>query len=722
MVTQGDVIGARANGAQLLVGDPAGRARIWTRRTGAWSPEFHAQSVLARGYWRDPVPGRDVAPPAPRGASAWDPNLHPRDERGRFGEKGGVSSYAEAVHEPITPMVEGRGSGAEAVRAAEDERYGATLGAPWRTLAFTTAGGERIEGIGREAGDPDGDHKLAVCHDLAERMLDAGVTRDQLEAFADGAIGGWSRAAHDATVDAAPLVDTDTGTVGLSQTGTDRGFGNSALAQPAADDPAYDQLLAEGVARTLVSQWASSANDSDPLSLAVQDSVARVFSTADTAAWNVESRTGETRDLITEHHGPVLDAFVRAQYDSTQEMLAAGGIDELQLYRGVKFGDWDSTYSLAAGMTLEQKCADHAEENGEGVGKMYGEAAQLRPASSFALDTEDAAAFQYGPDGGALLVANVPAERVLGTPSSGFGCLNEDEAVVLGGGDTKFDIEYAVGGGAGARLTQTAITAELEGQPNGEQILANYELHVDDDPGGMPGEYLSYLEHPITHEQIPIDSLDDVEHVAAALDPDPEQTAKAGLDGLADSGILPPGWSVELQHEDYSDTPVGHVYPTFPLTEPYARPVMGWLSEDLRTPNQVSTWGHVATVTADGIAHELYRQLQWPSAPSLAGGTGGHSSQLWGGDGGDLVLAVGVDSRMTNDGTARVLGFPDGRAGEPVVLAQIPTDDQYYDPEAFHRWMTEAAPKAAREWLDAEGAWPTGSEPPGYYPPGSEGP
>lgn len=115
-------------GTQLLVGDPAGQASI-VSPSGTWSPPFNAQSVLARGYWRDPEPGTPVPtrplPAEPHGslgraraayaAAGWDESLHPSAEHGRFGEKAGdapesLPKFEGSVFDPVPAIAEGKAS------------------------------------------------------------------------------------------------------------------------------------------------------------------------------------------------------------------------------------------------------------------------------------------------------------------------------------------------------------------------------------------------------------------------------------------------------------------------------------------------------------------------------------------------------------------------------------------------------------------------------------
>jgi len=58
------------------------------------------------------------------------------------------------------------------------------------------------------------------------------------------------------------------------------------------------------------------------------------------------------------------------------------------------------------------------------------------PASSWSLNREIAAIFASS-NNGVVHHSNVPAERILSFPRTGSGCLDEEELVVLGGGEFK---------------------------------------------------------------------------------------------------------------------------------------------------------------------------------------------------------------------------------------------------------------------------------------------
>ena len=117
-----------------------------------------------------------------------------------------------------------------------------------------------------------------------------------------------------------------------------------------------------------------------------------------------------TRDKtaqILDDSEPILRAFLRAQYDSTQDWLKEQGIDEIDLYRGMGKGPRTQRGDRATGAGITPS--------------------RLRPMSSWTTSAEEARNF-----GNATYFTRVPRDQIIGTPASGFGCLKETEIVILG--------------------------------------------------------------------------------------------------------------------------------------------------------------------------------------------------------------------------------------------------------------------------------------------------
>ncbi len=174
----------------------------------------------------------------------------------------------------------------------------------------------------------------------------------------------------------------------------------------------------------LVKRWASTSSDTEPESLLLQAMVAEEFGITDHRNAGLQAanptyvetnaladrvvlyrdqggyRAPETLPEARETVKAGYRAFAREMYAQTQDDLAAHGIKSVYLARGV------------------------LEDHPSAVTDM-----RMHPMSSFSTDY--AKAYQFS--GGAMIFAKVPASRIISTPRTGFGCLNEREVVVLGG-------------------------------------------------------------------------------------------------------------------------------------------------------------------------------------------------------------------------------------------------------------------------------------------------
>lgn len=131
---------------------------------------------------------------------------------------------------------------------------------------------------------------------------------------------------------------------------------NGQITVQDADDPGgirdpdeVREALLKGTTARLVNQWARSSNNDDTLSLAIQRAVedelgvkganwfeiraSPVGGIRNTRMTRLERDTNETYA----DHADLLRAFVRAQYDETQDLLAREGLGEVRLYRGFQF-------------------------------------------------------------------------------------------------------------------------------------------------------------------------------------------------------------------------------------------------------------------------------------------------------------------------------------------------------------------------------------------------
>jgi hypothetical protein len=179
----------------------------------------------------------------------------------------------------------------------------------------------------------------------------------------------------------------------------------------AAEDPVY------AACAELVHHWAITSSDNNEWSLAIQHAAEKEFGLK---RWKVfETRRQWVSAMkLYEKHGAALRAFVRAQYDWTQEWFAKHGITHVFAWRGMHD-------------TPRTRKAERSREKVKGL--IVTSEGQLQPLSSFSVlywITDSFASDRSGE----IIGARIPVSRILSTPHTGFGCLNEKEIVVLSGG------------------------------------------------------------------------------------------------------------------------------------------------------------------------------------------------------------------------------------------------------------------------------------------------
>jgi hypothetical protein len=190
---------------------------------------------------------------------------------------------------------------------------------------------------------------------------------------------------------------------------------------------AADKLILNGVpakyhrryalSAGMVDSWANTSGDSSAKAIGIQYAIREELGVKGSYTRHLTPKTTygtkakqEFRELANKvGNDKAVRAVVRAHYDHTQERLKAGGISELTLVRG---------YSSSAK-----------------INPAGDQVVSLQPASSFSMDKGIAAGFANdgGPSKARHLILRVPASRIFSTSVSGFGCLSEQEIVVLGG-------------------------------------------------------------------------------------------------------------------------------------------------------------------------------------------------------------------------------------------------------------------------------------------------
>jgi uncharacterized protein (DUF2267 family) len=170
----------------------------------------------------------------------------------------------------------------------------------------------------------------------------------------------------------------------------------------------------ENIAAGLVDTWARSSSDHNVQSIALQRAVARRFQLRDSTKDFVEWRVSHAADELLEKCGDVVDAFVDAVYDQTQNLLK--DFDKVTLYRGVHWG-YDPMI-----MPDELKKEDYA----------WASTIDLNPISSFSSIPEVALSFAGNHYTSRVFAITVPRDRIFATFLTGPGCTFESEVIVLG--------------------------------------------------------------------------------------------------------------------------------------------------------------------------------------------------------------------------------------------------------------------------------------------------
>lgn len=178
-----------------------------------------------------------------------------------------------------------------------------------------------------------------------------------------------------------------------------------------------DAELPREVAQELVDQWASTSGDHDAEAVAFQLVAEKHFKLPPSTAtsWGDDPPTLERAQGIAARHDKVYRTALDHMYRATQRDLAAKGLTEVTLYRGMGARDF-----AAVGLT------------GEAVGSSR---LTLQPLSSFSTSAIQAGYFstQGSNEVATLTAVRVPAARIFSTARTGIGCLNEGEFVLLGG-------------------------------------------------------------------------------------------------------------------------------------------------------------------------------------------------------------------------------------------------------------------------------------------------
>lgn len=173
-----------------------------------------------------------------------------------------------------------------------------------------------------------------------------------------------------------------------------------------------DSALRFNAVNAMIATWAATSNDTNVRSLIMQEAAQAEFGLDPSWIYAWPDKV----NMMDEHRAAHMDtyrAFLRAMYDNTQAELAASGIKYVRLRRGVH----------------------HAPIKTGGAGSLVGKGSVgpilMRPMSSFSSSQSMAASPAFGSH--SVLDTYVPAELIVGSARTGFGCYGESEWVVLGG-------------------------------------------------------------------------------------------------------------------------------------------------------------------------------------------------------------------------------------------------------------------------------------------------
>jgi len=156
-----------------------------------------------------------------------------------------------------------------------------------------------------------------------------------------------------------------------------------------------------------IKEWAVTSNDTSVESLIMQEAARREFGSSLSPWQKNQWKESGAGGMVSADEMRMHRRFLRAMYDETQERLRSLGVPAdgfVTLYRGVRIpGEWYRD--------------DVAAYEGNAIESW---STSIQVAVSFAGNQQ-------------VLDAAIPANRIISTATTGFGCLVENEVVVLGG-------------------------------------------------------------------------------------------------------------------------------------------------------------------------------------------------------------------------------------------------------------------------------------------------
>lgn len=161
---------------------------------------------------------------------------------------------------------------------------------------------------------------------------------------------------------------------------------------------------------SIIAAWANSSNK-NAISIVVQERAEALFG-AQRSAWQAGAHQTDRRDTGKDiPPADKIDAVLRSMYDRTQEWFKARGVTHVELWRGVDLQPEE--HAKISASTRKVAFDDNA-------------------LSSWSLNHSIASLFAGESRYGSVLRSVIPVQRIISTALTGFGCLTEDEYVVLG--------------------------------------------------------------------------------------------------------------------------------------------------------------------------------------------------------------------------------------------------------------------------------------------------
>jgi len=197
-------------------------------------------------------------------------------------------------------------------------------------------------------------------------------------------------------------------------------FGDISEKEWATYSPAQKGLWRKRTCSRLVHQWAQTSGDANEVSIALQLSAMDEFNLTEANFSHLDANALRgARENLLPRYWKGYRAFLRAQYDATQGLLKRNKVEAVEVFRG-----WKTKKNIGGEISSMSP-----------FGQFVKGEVELQPMSAFSSSMIEAKSFATkGTSGNIRIVSKVivPRERILSCPRTGFGCLEEEEMVILG--------------------------------------------------------------------------------------------------------------------------------------------------------------------------------------------------------------------------------------------------------------------------------------------------